>query len=188
MGKFALQKRLIIAGLAVLLLVDAAFAYYSIKLSGSGRNPQEVLAAEKTQVELLRADVKRAAEIQKKIPDYVKAFDKYEGDLPPASNGYSVISGELSSVAKTTHVLLEDQRFHQKDVPGRDLEEIELDATVSGDYPSIVRFLNALQRSKNTYIVDSLGLESESTSQGAAAAAPTGLKVNLHLRTFFKKV
>jgi type II secretion system (T2SS) protein M len=188
MGKFALEKRLIIAGLAVLLLLDVAFAYYSIKLSGLRRDPQQVLAAEKTQLELLRADVKRAAEIQKKIPEYVKAFDKYEGDLPQANNGYSVIAGELSSVAKTTHVLLEDQRFRQKDVAGRDLEEIELDATVSGDYPSIVRFLNALQRSKNTYIVDSLGLESESAAPGTPAAAPTGLKVNLHLRTFFRKV
>ena len=188
MGNFALQKRLITVGLAALLLVDVAFAYYIIKLSGTGRNPQELLAAEKTQVELLRADVKRATEIQRKIPEYVKAFDKYEGDLPPASSGYSVIAGELSSVAKTTHVLLEDQRFHQKDVPGRDLEEIELEATVSGDYPSIVRFLNALQRSKNTYIVDSLGLESESATPGTVAAAPMGLKVNLHLRTFFRKV
>ncbi len=124
----------------------------------------------------------------KKIPEYVKAFDKYEGDLPPASNGNSVIAGELSSVAKTTHVLLEDQRFRQKDVPGRDLEEIELEATVSGDYPSIVRFLNALQRSKNTYIVDSLGLESESAPRERWLAAPMGLKVNLHLRTFFRKV
>jgi hypothetical protein len=98
-----------------------------------------------------------------------------------------VISEELSSVAKTTHVQLEDQRFHQKDVPGRDLQEIELDATVGGDYANIVRFLNALQRSKNTYIVDSLGLESETSTQGNAAPTPTGLKVSLHLRTFFRK-
>ena len=187
MRNFALEKRLIVGALAVLLLVDGAFAYYSMKLSEARRNPQEVLAAEKTQVELLRADVKRAQEIQKRIPDYVKAFDKYEGNLPLASKGNSVISEELSSVAKATHVSLEDQRFRRKDVPGRDLQEIELDATVGGDYANIVRFLNALQRSKNTYIVDSLGLESESATQGSAAATPTGLKVNLHLRTFFRK-
>jgi hypothetical protein len=187
MRNFALEKRLIVGALAVLLLVDGAFAYYSMKLSEARRNPQEVLAAEKTQVELLRADVKRAQEIQKRIPDYVKAFDTYEGNLPLASKGNSVISEELSSVAKTTHVSLEDQRFRRKDVPGRDLQEIELDATVGGDYANIVRFLNALQRSKNTYIVDSLGLESESATQGSAAATPTGLKVNLHLRTFFRK-
>jgi len=187
MRNFALEKRLIIGALAVLLLVDGAFAYYSMKLSEARRNPQEVLAAEKTQVELLRADVKRAQEIQKRIPDYVKAFDTYEGNLPLASKGNSVISEELSSVAKATHVSLEDQRFRRKDVPGRDLQEIELDATVGGDYANIVRFLNALQRSKNTYIVDSLGLESESATQGSAAATPTGLKVNLHLRTFFRK-
>ena len=188
MRNFALEKRLIVGALAVLLLVDGAFAYYSMKLSEARRNPQEVLAAEKTQVELLRADVKRAKEIQRRIPDYVKAFDTYEGNLPLASKGNSVISEELSSVAKTTHVSLEDQRFRRKDVPGRDLQEIELDATVGGDYANIVRFLNALQRSKNTYIVDSLGLESESATQGTAAATPTGLKVTLHLRTFFRKV
>lgn len=187
MRNFALEKRMIIGALTVLLLVDGAFAYYSMKLSEARRNPQEVLAAEKTQVELLRADVKRAKEIQKKIPDYVKAFDAYEGHLPLASSGNSVISEELSSVAKTTRVQLEDQRFRPKDVPGRDLREIELDATVSGDYANIVRFLNALQRSKNTYIVDSLGLESETANPGAAAGTPTGLKVNLHLRTFFRK-
>jgi Tfp pilus assembly protein PilO len=187
MANFALQKRLIIAGLAILLLVDGAFAYYSMKLSESRRNPQEVLAAEKTRLELLRADVKRASEIQKKIPDYVKAFDQYEGDLPPASKGYSVISEELTSVAKTSHVEIEDQRFHQKDVPNRDLEEIGIEATVSGDYTSIVRFLNALQRSKNTYIIDSLGLESESIGPGAAPGGRAGLKVSLHVRTFFRK-
>jgi hypothetical protein len=187
MRNFTLEKRLIIGALAVLLLLDGAFAYYSMKLSEARRNPQEVLAAEKTQVELLRADVKRAKEIEKKIPDYVKAFDAYEGNLPLASNGNSVISEELSSVAKTTHVQLEEQRFRPKDVPGRDLREIELDATVSGDYANIVRFLNALQRSKNTYIVNSLGLESETANPGATAGTPTGLKVNLHLRTFFRK-
>jgi hypothetical protein len=188
MGNIQLQKRLIIAGLAILALVDGAFGYYSMKLAGSRQNPQEVLSAEKRQVELLRADVKRASEIQKKIPDYIKAFDKYEGDLPPASKGYSIIAEELSGVAKATHVLIEDQKLRQKDVPGRDLVEIEIEATISGDYPGIVRFLNSLQRSKNTYIVDSLGLETEASGQGTAPTASTGLKVTLHLRTFFRKV
>jgi len=36
--------------------------------------------------------------------------------------------------------------------------------------------------------VDSLGLESESATPGTAATPPTGLKVTLHLRTFFRKV
>jgi Tfp pilus assembly protein PilO len=187
MADFALKKRLIIVGLGILLLLDAVFAYYSVKLSASRGNPQEVLKTEKTQVELLRADVKRASEIQKKIPDYVLAFDQYEGDLPSASQGYSVIAEELSSVAKSSHVAIEDQRFHQKEVPKRDLEEIDIEASVGGDYTSIVRFLNALQRSNNTYIVDSLGLESENIGPGTAQPAPAGLKVKLHIRTYFRK-
>ena len=41
MRNFALGKRLIIGALAVLLLVDGAFAYYSMKLSEARHNPQE---------------------------------------------------------------------------------------------------------------------------------------------------
>jgi Type II secretion system (T2SS), protein M subtype b len=188
MGNFALQKRLIIAGLAVLLLIDGAFAYYSMKLSSATRNPQQVLAAEKLQLGLLKSDVERASIIKKKIPGYVKDFDTYESNLPLTSNGYSVITGELSEVAKANHVQMENQRFHPKDVSGRDLQEVDIETTISGDYAAIVRFLNALQRSKNTYIVDSLGLESEPSNPGTPQVGPAGLKVELHLRTFFRKV
>ncbi len=186
MQNFQLQKRLIIAGLAILLLADTALGYYAYRMIDGRQNPESAIAVQSRQVSLVKADIKRASDIQKKIPGYLKSLDQFEGALSPATNGYSAISQELNEVGQKNHVAIEDQKFHQKEVAGRNLTEVEIETSVNGDYSAIVRFLNALQRSKSVYIVDSLQVESLSATPGQA---PTGiLKVTLHLRTYFRKV
>jgi hypothetical protein len=103
--------------------------------------------------------------------------------LPPGSKGYSVISEELNGFARDTHLLIGDLRFHEKELKEHNLDEVEIEATVAGDYNGVVRFVNHLQRSKNVYIVDSLQLESDTSGQGPANA----LRISLHLRTYFRK-
>jgi hypothetical protein len=60
------------------------------------------------------------------------------------------------------------------------LTEVDVTATVNGDYPSVVRFINGLQRSEKFYILDDLTLASAAQNP----AAP--LRVNLHLKTYFR--
>jgi hypothetical protein len=182
---FQLQKRLIIAGLAILLLADGALGYYVLRMRDARQNPDAVLSAQSRQVALVKADIQRASEIQKKIPASLKKLDEFEGSLSPGANGYSAISQELSEVAQKNHINIDDEKFHQKEITGRDLTEVEIETFISGDYASIVRFLNALQRSKSVYIVDSLQVDSPYAIPGQAS---TGiLKVNLHMRTYFRK-
>jgi len=185
MQDFQLKRQLIIAGLAILLLADAAFVYFNSTLSSPQESRQQILAAQTRQLALVKADVKRATEIRAKIPKVLKDFDEFESTLLPASKGYSVISQELDEYARDSHLIVDDVKFHQKDVtaPGHPLSELTLDSSVSGDYNGIVSFLNRLQRSKNNYIVDSLDVDSQNSGQG-----PVGtLRVNLHMRTYFRK-
>jgi len=188
MSDFRVKKRLIITGLAVLFLLDAALAYHNVKLSTREANPDVVLKAEARQVALVRADVERANKIKARLPEVEKYFDQFENTLPPAGKGYSVVSQEVGDIARDTHIQVDDLKFHQKEVTGRNVDEIGLEATLDGDYAGIVRFLNRLQRSKNTYIVDSLGLDSNS-GQGPAkqGVAPGAVKVALRLRSYFRK-
>jgi type IV pilus assembly protein PilO len=186
MQDFKLQKRLIIAGLAILLLADAALAIYSVRMMDVRQNPQAYFATQSRQVALVKADVKRATDIQKKIPLYLKGLDEFEGSLIPAPKGYSAVSEELADLAKKNHVAIDDEKFRQKEISGRNLLELEIDTSIGGDYGGIVRFLNALQRSKSVYIVDSLQVETE--NQVFGQNVPGALKVNLHLRTYFRKV
>jgi Tfp pilus assembly protein PilO len=184
MANFYLKKRIILISLSVLLVADAALAYFNLKMNTARETPQQVLAAETRQLKLLKADVERAAAIQKNIPEVLKKFDAFDADLPPSNKGYSAVSQELDGYARDTHLLIGDLRFHQKELTERKLDEVEIEATVAGDYNGIVRFMNQLQRSKNVYIVDALQLESDTSGQGAANL----LRISLHLRTYFRKV
>jgi hypothetical protein len=184
MRDFNLERKLILGGLAVFLVADVGFAYFNSRLSAAREIPAEqMLAAQSRQVALMRADIQKATAIRKGIPEVTKGFNEFESSLPPASKGYSVITQEIDDIAKDTHVVIEDTKFHEKDLAGRNLSELEFESTISGDYPGIVRFLNKLQRSKNAYIVDSLQLDSANAAQTPNAP----LKVGLHLRTYFRK-
>jgi Tfp pilus assembly protein PilO len=184
MPNFYLKKRIILVLLGVLLAADAALAYFNLKMNTARETPQQVLAAETRQLKLLKADVERAAAIQRNIPEVLKRFGAFEADLPPSSKGYSAISQELNSYARDTHLLIGDLRFSEKELTGHKLDEVMIEATVAGDYNGIVRFVNQMQRSKNVYIVDALQLESDPSGQGPANL----LRINLHLRTYFRKV
>lgn len=186
MQNFLLQKRLIVAGLAALLVADVVLAYLNLRILDVRQNPDAAVALQSRQVSLVKADIKRASDIRDKIPSFLKRLDEFEGSLAPSTKGYSVVSQELSEVAQKNHVSIDDQKFHQKEVAGRNLVELELETSINGDYGAIVRFLNAMQRSKSVYIIDSLQVESLANTPGQAATGV--LKVNLHLRTYFRKV
>ena len=188
MRDFQLKKRLIIAGLAILLLADATLFYFNSKLLAPQENRQQVLAAQTRQLALVKADIERASRIRATIPDALKQFDQFEASLLSASKGYSVISQEMQDYAHDTHLIVDDMKFRekeisQKELSQRNLTELTIDSSVTGDYNGIVGFLNHLQRSKNVYIVDSLALDSETSGQGPVGS----LRVTLHVRTYFRK-
>ncbi len=183
MPSFQIKKVFIIAGLAILLLADAAFLYFNSKMSSPQQNRRQVLATETRQLALVKADVKRASEIREKIPQVLKQFDDFENTLLPASKGYSVIAQEMDEYALDAHLVVDNVKFREKEVTGRNLTELSLESSVTGDYHGIVLFLNSLQRSKHVYIVDALEVDSQNFGHGPAGT----LRVNLHMRTYFRK-
>ena len=179
---FTLRKRTILGGVILLVLADVALAAYSWRLSSAPRAPREQLAAETTQHSILKADIKRAQDIRENIPAIQKDCDLFEQSLFPASSHNSSIRSELDAIAKKNGIQLEDQSFKETKIANRGMTEVAIDATVSGDYKSVVGFLNGLQRSSNLYQVDSLSLATEN----ANLASPNVIKVALHLKTYFR--
>jgi Tfp pilus assembly protein PilO len=187
MNDFKVKKRIILTLLVLLLAVDGALAYHNSRLAVKDENPDVKLKAESQQVALVKADVERANKIKARLPEVEKYFDQFETTLPPAGKGYSLVSQEVGEIARDTHVQVQDLKFREKELSGRNVNEVEIDALLDGDYAGIVRFLNRLQRSKNTYVVDSLGLDSASGAGTANQAPPGTVKVSLHLRSYFRK-
>lgn len=177
---FPLQKRIIVASLTILIVLDAILALYAMQ-SATGF-PRGELAAQKTQMKLLKADINRALAIQQSIPQTKADCERFENSLYPSSGGYAAVTDELTEIEKHSGLQIASLGFHPKELPGRNLVELGLDVTVNGDYKSVVRFLNGLQRSKGLYIIDDLALASEPTAQNV----PGQLRVALHLRSYFK--
>jgi hypothetical protein len=184
MDGFELKKKFIMAALAGLLVADAALAFLNLRLSGPRGNREAELTTRTREIGLVKADIKRVTEIKKNIPVTLETFNNFEANtLLPAAKGYSVIAQEMDQFARESHLALDGVRYHEKDVPGRDWTELKMEAIVSGDYSGVVHFLNHLQRAKNVYIVDDLGVETDASNKGPGAP----LRINLHLRTYFRK-
>ena len=179
---FTSQRRVIIGGLALLVLVDCGLAGFSWRQASAPRTPQQELDRQAIQLKLLQGDIGRARAIQQSMPATQMDCDKFEKSLFSSSTGYSAVTEELGGIAGKAGLQISGVNFHRKEIPNRGLSEVELEATISGNYAGVVRFLNGLQRSANVYTVDSLALASENQPQGASGA----IRVALHLRTFFR--
>lgn len=179
---FKLRKKIILGGVILLLFADIVLAGYSWHLASSPHAPQQQFAQEQLQLKLLRGNIERAQKIRNDMPNIQKDCDKFERSLPPAGSGYSYVASELGAVARKAGIHLENLAFKETKVASRGMSEVAVDATVGGDYKSVIGFLNSLQRSSSLYAVDSLTLAADSGSQ-----APGGIiRVAVHLKTYFR--
>jgi type IV pilus assembly protein PilO len=162
--------------LAIMLGVDllAAVVYFS-PLVGSAetrRMDMNQLQAELTtktrQVAPLKDLPQKVALASHQIADfYKKRF--------PSEN--SQIVTEFGKVAGANGVAIEQVKYTGKEPGEGGLQPVEVEADLSGNYTSIARFINALERDDMFFIIDSVTL-------GGQPRGP--VKLNMKLETYLK--
>ncbi|MBI1740325.1 MAG: hypothetical protein HY233_01270 [Acidobacteriales bacterium] len=85
----------------------------------------------------------------------------------------SDLAGELGKVASGNGVRILQAKYKQEDATGAGIVPVEIEGNFSGDYLQLIRFINALERSKQFFTVDSVSLAGES-------AGPVKLEVKMH--------
>ncbi|MGH9742045.1 MAG: type 4a pilus biogenesis protein PilO [Candidatus Acidiferrum sp.] len=179
---FTFQKRAILIVLGLLLAADLGLAFYSWQLASSPHTPQAEFDAQNLKLKLLRGDIKSAQYIKDNMPGTRKDCEKFEASLPPETTGYSLITSEFDEIAKKAGLQNVIFAAKQKELPTRGMDEVSLNVTISGDYGSVVRFVNGLQRSPRFYVVDGLAIASDTQNQAASGT----IKVGLSVRTYFR--
>jgi len=179
---FKLKKRGVLATVALLIAADAVLAVYSWRVANAPQAPRAMLKELQLKRDLLKTDIGNAEAIKDNIPAIQKDCDQFEKALRPSSEGYSALSSEIGEIAKKAGLHVEALGFKQKEISGRSMDEVAVEATVSGEYGNVVRFLNGLQRSQNMYAVNALSLASDTSSQGVSSV----LRVAIHLKTYFR--
>jgi Type II secretion system (T2SS), protein M subtype b len=169
------RKKLKIA-LALLGVVDvAAVAVFLSPLVGSElsrRQQQDHLwkeLREKTrQMEPLRGMDGKIAATSRQIGEF------YKERFPDRD---SAISEALGRVAAQSGIKISQVRYVMKDSEPVGLRPVEIDASLSGDYLQLVRFINSLERDQLFFIVDSVQLGS---AQGGS------VRLQIQLETYLK--
>jgi len=178
-GNWTTWKRSIGLALALLLLADVALGVF---LWNGSRQGPEALTAQcnelALQAKLLKADLKRGEAIRSSLPHVGADCDKfYQHSFLDAKTGYSDIESDLVSIAHDTNVKTPAMSFQQKAIEGRGVTQVSIRTAVDADYPSVIRFINGLERSKNFYLVDGLHLTS---------ASPGTIRLEIEMHTFFR--
>jgi Tfp pilus assembly protein PilO len=99
---------------------------------------------------------------------YQERFAKRDSDL----------AAELGKLASENGVRIMQAKYKQEDPTGAGVVPVDIEGNFSGDYLQLVRFINAVERSRQFFTVDSVSLAGESTG-------PVKLDVKMHsfLRT-----
>lgn len=164
--------------LAAVLVADLVLAAVNWKMAAAPGDSEDELRLLRQQRALLAADIARAKKIRADLPDIQRnATAFFQQAITPAQSGYSGLIDNFGALAHTAGVRTGNITYREGAPDKRGVVQVEIGATVSGDYPNIVRFINELEHSDTFYVLDNLTL---------GAGTSGGLGLNLHLRTYFR--
>jgi Tfp pilus assembly protein PilO len=179
--EFKFQKAAILVVVGTLIVADVALAVYSWNRPSAQKSQQEWATLQRN-ISVEKAELNRARQIQQEMPAIQKDCDQFESSFFPAASGYSSVNAELSQIAGKSGLRLGGRSFQRNSVKGRNLSEVRVQTSVSGNYRAIVNFLNTLQRSPNMYAIDSLSVHSDQNQNVGGL-----LQVGLTIKTYFRE-
>jgi type IV pilus assembly protein PilO len=163
-------------GLVVLVLLAADVAAGAFLLSPLGRSRQTreqdydqmraVLRVKRAESLPLRDMDKKLVQAQTDLADFYR--DRFP-DQP------SAVPEELGKLAGASGVQVTEVRYSSEAAAG--LQRVSMDATLSGDYLQVVKFLNALERDRMFFVIDEVTLSEQQSG---------AVRLQLKLETYLK--
>ena len=90
---------------------------------------------------------------------------------------YSEILDEIGKVASNTHVAIGSVSYKESPTSLPDLQSLEMQADIGGSYSEVVRFVNALERDKIFFIIDSVSFAGQKGGE---------VRLNLRFETYLR--
>lgn len=141
----------------VMLSVDAVAAvlFFSPLVGSSASRRQELQRLTLEQRQKTR-EVEPLRGLDKKVALAKSEIDQFYRERIPARE--SVISDEMGKLATENGVKLGQVKYETKDQESVGLTPVLMEANCQGDYLHVVRFVNALERSKTFFLVNTVVL------------------------------
>jgi len=161
----------------ILAVLDVAAIAFLLSPLGRSRSVREAEWADaRRELQLKKADAVPLRGMDKKLDLARQEIADFYKDRFPAQ--YSAVSSELGKVAGETGVRVSQISYDPKPAEVPNLQQVVINANLDGDYLQVVKFINALERDKMFFMVDSLTLAQE---QGGMVRLQ--VKLETYLRT-----
>ncbi len=169
-------RRLLLICAIVLLALDIAALALLFSPVGRGRAAREEAYNQvRQEYQAKMREEGPARNIEKRIADARKQIgDFYEERLP---SRYSDISDTIGKLASENHVQVASVKYDAKDSEITGLQRINITAQINGDYNNQMRFINALERAKTFFVIESVNL---------GGAESGSVQLEMKLETFKK--
>lgn len=148
-----------IAGFVVLLVVAIALAVrLGFDWSAMDTSSQQVLTNKQVDLRILKIQTAPLRDIDQRVEKTRKHVeDFYHKRIPP---NYSSIDARINELQVASGVRLTRVQYTQGE-QGPGLTEITMDASISGDYSAIMKFVNSIERDPMFFIVRAMALTSQ---------------------------
>ncbi len=152
-----------IVAFSVLLVLTISLATrLALDWTATDNHSTDVLATKQVQLTELRVQTAPLRGLDKIIARTRKQMKTFFDDRIPAS--YSAIESSMADLEVKSDVRLSRVQYTQGP-PGHDLTQITMDAAISGSYPSIMHFVNSVERAKTFYVIQEMALTGEEHGQ-----------------------
>jgi type IV pilus assembly protein PilO len=154
-----------------------ATALYFSPLIGSAETRGQELNRLQTELTLKTRQVAPLKDLPKKVVLANQQISDFYKQRFPGQN--SQIATELGKLAAANGVRIEQERYKSEETAATlaGLEPLELDADLAGNYTSLAKFINAVERDEMFFIIDSVTLGND----------PQGpVKLTLKMETYLK--
>jgi Tfp pilus assembly protein PilO len=166
------SRRKLQFAIAAMVVVDlVAVAVLFSPLVGSAESRRINMSQLSAELNKKTRDVEPLRGVDKKIVLAKGQISQFYKDRFAARD--SDLTTELGKLATANGVRIMQAKYKQEEPTGAGVAPVEIEGNFSGDYLQLIRFINALERSKQFFTVDSVSLAGESNG-------PVKLDVKMH--------
>lgn len=175
------RKRIAYSIIALAVVDVAALVYLALPLRAGVAQPEQVQQQSDEEYRRLSHTNVPLRGIDQKLAQAQKDGTTFIDRRLPSR--YSDVVAELGKLASANQISIGSVAYASTpgDLPG--ILNLEMHAGLAGQYVNLVKFLNAVERDKMFFIIDSIGL----TGQGGKTGQPSGLvHLDVKVDTFLR--
>jgi Tfp pilus assembly protein PilO len=148
---------------AVLLVLAIGLAIrMGLDWAAMDSHSNDVLAGKQIELKALELQTAPLRGLDQRVDKSRQQMQAFDQKRIPAN--YSLISTRIGDLEVASGVRLSRVQYTQGK-PDSGLTEISMDAGISGDYPSIMRFVNSVERDQTFFIIRAMTLTGQQSGQ-----------------------